>query len=220
MDRLQRAEEPHRVRGLRRRAAVGHLGDVLRRSGREFLAPLRRDADPARFVPFEQGRHHRPDVADQRCGNGLVAVHFGGRDVDLDELDVRAPCRRVTMPKKPIQARTDEHHDIGPAQGQGPRRGCRLRVIVGKQPWPSTWADTARRWSRRTRGSDRRPARRRRPLPSTINGRSAPASRSIARSTACRSAGCGGAGSTSRHTVGAACVASRTSPRTAAGMSR
>ncbi len=63
--------------------------------------------------PLEESLHHRADVADQRGGDGLVAVHLGRRDVDLDELGVRVPLRRIAVAEQPVQAGTDEHHDVG-----------------------------------------------------------------------------------------------------------
>ena len=77
--------------------------------------------------------HHRADVADERRGDGLVAVHLGCGDVDLDELGVGVPLRRIAMSEQPVQPCTDEHHHVGPLQRQRAGGRRRLRVVVGQQ---------------------------------------------------------------------------------------
>ena len=91
------------------------------------------DSDLTRFGPLEERLHHRADVTDERSRDGLVAVHLRGCDVDLDELGVGVPLRRIAMSEQPVQAGTDEHHHVGPLQGQRPGGGRRLRVVVGQQ---------------------------------------------------------------------------------------
>ena len=145
-----------------RRPAI--LVTFCRRLGVELFAPLGLHGDLAGLRPLQQCLHHRFDVTDERGGDGLVAVHLVRGDVDLDELGVRVPLRRIAVSEQPVQACADEHHHVGPLQGQRAGGGRRLRVVVGQQTlWPSTSAGTARRWSRRTRGSARRPAHTRRP---------------------------------------------------------
>jgi len=129
-DRSQRTVELHRMwicgQSLR------HLGAVLVRAGGQRRAPRCRRQDLA-VVVLDERLHHRADVAGQRCGDRLVAVELGRLDVDLDELGIGIPLRRVAVAEQPIEPGTDEHDDVGFAQSQRTRRGDRLRMIVGDQ---------------------------------------------------------------------------------------
>jgi hypothetical protein len=95
--------------------ALGHLADVHRGAGRKLVPPLGRDRDLAGPGPLDQSLHHRTDVTDEWRGNGLVAVQLGARDVHLDELGVGVPLGCIAVSEQPVQARTDEQHDVGPA---------------------------------------------------------------------------------------------------------
>ena len=61
-------------------------------------------------------------------------VHLLRLDVDLDELLRRlAPGLALAVRQEPVQARADQHHDIGVLQHRRARRARRLRVRVGQE---------------------------------------------------------------------------------------
>ena len=64
---------------------------------------------------------------------GWLLSNSAGLDVDLDELGVGIPLRRLAVAEQPIEPGTDEHDNVGFAQSQRTRRGDRLRMIVGDQ---------------------------------------------------------------------------------------
>jgi len=65
--------------------------------------------------------------------DGLVAVQLARFDIDLDELRVGVPLRRLAVAQQPVQPGPNEHHDIGATQRQR-AGGChRLWVAVGQQ---------------------------------------------------------------------------------------
>ena len=63
----------------------------------------------------QQRRHARTNITHQRRGNRLVAVHLGGRDIDLDELfGLRCPPGfSLPVGQQPVQAGADQQHHIG-----------------------------------------------------------------------------------------------------------
>src|ERR1700680_1992018 len=88
----------------------------------------------------EHGRDARTDVADDRSIDTDVAVRFLWRDVDLDKplaapflAAVGAPRLALGVRKQPVQARTDQHDDVGLGQHIRARCGRGLLVRVGQQ---------------------------------------------------------------------------------------
>ena len=75
------------------------------------------------------------DVADDRSDDLDVAVHLLGLDVDLDELlRMRlTPGLALAVRQQPVQARADQHHDIGVLQHRRARRTRTLRMGVGQK---------------------------------------------------------------------------------------
>ena len=85
-------------------------------------------------MPFEQRRDARADVADHRRDDLDVGVHLLRLDVDLDELlRLRAPGLALAVRQQPVEARADQHDDVGLRQHGRARRARALRMRVGQQ---------------------------------------------------------------------------------------
>ena len=100
------------------------------------LDPVRRRRRPFAVHAIEQRRHAGADVADHWSDDLDVAVHLLRLDVDLDEfLRVRlAPGLALAVRQQPVEARADQHDDVGVFQHRRARRARTLRMRVGQQP--------------------------------------------------------------------------------------
>jgi hypothetical protein len=88
----------------------------------------------------EHRRYARADVADHRRVDAHVAVGLLGPDVDLDEPlpppvlgALAAPGLALAVREQPVEARADQHHDVGFGQRERAGGGGTLLVGVGKQ---------------------------------------------------------------------------------------
>src|SRR3954462_10841951 len=112
-----------------------HLGDVLFSFRFDGADPVSRRRRPFAVDAFEQSRYTGADVADHWSDDLDIAVHLLGLDVDLDELlRVRfAPGLAFAVRQQPVQARADQHHDVGVFQHRRTRRARTQRMRVGQQ---------------------------------------------------------------------------------------
>ena len=77
--------------------ALAHLGVVACLAVGQFFEPFRRNGDRMGSQAVTQRRQHRANVADERRRDRLVAVELRRRDIDLHELRIGGPLRRVAM---------------------------------------------------------------------------------------------------------------------------
>ena len=109
-----------------------HLGDVLVLARADGVDPLRCRSRPIAAHCFDQRRHTGADVAHQRSDDRNIAVHLLGFDIDLNELlrAKLAPRLALAVRQKPVEARADQHHDIGILQHRRTRctRALRMRI--------------------------------------------------------------------------------------------
>ena len=130
----QRAVKVHRagVGGQR----GGHLGLVLVLAVGDAAHPVGGRLGPAAPHALHQRRDAGTDVADERRGDGHVAVDLGRRDVDLDELLgalVGAPGLALAVREQPVQPRAHQQHHVGLGQHVAARGRRRQFVRVGQQ---------------------------------------------------------------------------------------
>ncbi len=111
-----------------------HLGDIVVALRLDGADPVGRRRGPGAAHGLEQRRDAGADVADQRSCDLDIGVHFPGLDVDLDEFLRRfAPGLALAVRQQPVEARADQHHDVGILQHGRARRARALRMQVGQQ---------------------------------------------------------------------------------------
>ena len=113
-----------------------HLGDVLVASSP--VTALVQSAGGAGHLlpmPSRSADTHEPMSPTTGATISTLRVHLLRLDVDLDELLRRvAPGLALAVRQEPVQARADQHDDVGVFQ-HGRARGARAqRMRVGKEP--------------------------------------------------------------------------------------
>src|SRR2546430_10370372 len=134
-------DAPERAQGaviVHRRCIVHqprrHLGDVLVSLALDRAGPFGGRGGPVAAHVLEQRRYTGADVADHWGCDLDIGVHLLGLDVDLDEL-LRglAPALAFAVRQQPVEARADQHHDVGVLQHRRARGAGALRMGVGQQ---------------------------------------------------------------------------------------